>query len=286
MNLMLKELPASLPLSLKVLASGRRKPPKAVELPRLSVALESLSFDPENLKAYREICGFPKTGGLPIPYPQVSAIDLQMYLLTQPQFPLPLLGLVHLKNRITQERELNPEEAFAVQVAIVGQRPHDKGLEFEIETTYADTGGKIVWRGLTTILYRQKSAEDGKSKKPSSAESADGLAEYRSFDAPEDIGRRYGKIAGDQNPIHLYPFTAKLFGFPRHIAHGMWSMARCCALLQEGLGHPPHELTTQFRQPLFLPARVALRYGEQGEAFSFKLISRDTDKTHLTGTLR
>ncbi len=286
MNLMLKELPASLPLSLKALASGRRKPPKAVELPRLSVALESFRFDPQNLKAYRDICGFPTGGGVPIPYPQVSAIGLQMYLLTRPQFPLPLLGLVHLKNRITQERELNDEEAFSVQVAIVDQRPHDKGLEFEIETLYAGAAGKTVWRGLTTILFRQKSAESGKPKKTAPAETADGLGEYRSFDAPEDIGRRYGKIAGDNNPIHLYPLTAKLFGFPRHIAHGMWSMARCCALLQEGLGHPPHELTTRFLQPLFLPARIALRYGEQGDGFTFKLINRDNDKTHLTGTLR
>lgn len=286
MNLMLKELPASLPLSLKALASARRRPPKQIELPRLRVTLDSLRFDPENLKAYREVCGFPASGGLPIPYPQVSAIALQMYLLTRPQFPLPLLGLVHLKNRITQERELNLDEAFGVQVGITDHRVSDKGLEFDLETLYADASGKTVWTSVATVLYRKKAADSDKPKKLPPADAGDGLAEYRSFEAPEHIGRRYGKIAGDNNPIHLYPLTAKLFGFPRHIAHGMWSMARCCALLQGGLARPPHELTTQFRQPLFLPARVALRYGEQGDGFTFKLISRDSDKTHLTGTLR
>lgn len=286
MNLMLKEVPASLPLSLKALASVRRRPAVQVELPALRVNLESLSFNPENLKAYREICGFPKDGGVPIPYPQVSAITLQMYLLTRPQFPLPLLGLVHLKNHITQQRELNVDESFAVQVGITGHRTSDKGLEFDLETVYADTAGKTVWTSVATVLYRPKTAESGKTRKPPPADSEAGLAEYRSFEAPEDIGRRYGKIAGDNNPIHLYPLTAKLFGFPRHIAHGMWSMARCCALLQQGLGHPPHALTTQFRQPLFLPARVALRYGEQGDGFGFKLINRDSDKAHLTGSLR
>jgi hypothetical protein len=283
---MLKELPASFPLSLKALASVSRRPSTEAELPRLRVSLESLSFDPENLRAYRDICGFPKDGGVPIPYPQVSAIGLQMYLLTRPQFPLPLLGLVHLKNRITQERELNLDEAFGVQVGITGSKVSDKGLEFDLETLYSDAAGKAVWAAVATVLYRPKTAAPGKPKKPPAPEAGDGLAEYRSFEALEDIGRRYGKIAGDNNPIHLYPLTAKLFGFPRHIAHGMWSMARCCALLQEGLGHPPHELTTQFRQPLFLPARVALRHGEEGDGFTFKLISRDSDKTHLTGTLR
>ncbi len=283
---MLKELPAALPLSLKALASASRKPPRQIDLPHLRVNLELLRFDPENLKAYRSICGFPMSGGLPIPYPQVSAIVLQMYLLTRPQFPLPLLGLVHLKNRITQERELSLDEAFSVQVGISEHRVSDKGLEFDLETLYADAGGKTVWASVATVLYRQKTPDSGKPKKPAPVDSDAGLAEYHRFEAPENIGRRYGKIAGDNNPIHLYPLTARLFGFPRHIAHGMWSMARCCALLQEGLGHPPHELTTQFRQPLFLPARVALRHGEQGDGFAFKLISRDSDKTHLTGTLR
>src|ERR1700741_4199037 len=128
MNLMLNQLPASLPLSVKALPSGRRKPPKKVQLPKLSVGLKSLRFDPENLKGYRAICGFPEKGGVPIPYPQVSAVGLHMYLMTRPEFPLPMLGLVHLRNRITQDRELNADEEFSVSVAVVEQRPHDKGL--------------------------------------------------------------------------------------------------------------------------------------------------------------
>jgi acyl dehydratase len=112
------------------------------------------------------------------------------------------------------------------------------------------------------------------------------LGQYHSIDAPADIGRRYGRISGDMNPIHLYPFTAKLLGFDRQIAHGMWTMARSCALVQGGLGRPPRELTTQFRQPLFLPARATLRYGARDDGFAFSLIGRDSGKLHLEGTLR
>ena len=50
---------------------------------------------------------------------------------------------------------------------------------------------------------------------------------------PGDLGRRYAAVSGDHNPIHLYPLTAKAFGFPRQIAHGMWSKARCVAALDE-----------------------------------------------------
>ena len=285
MNLKLEKLPDSLPLSLKALGSLRRKPPEQLVLPELTVEIPSFRFDAANLQAYRKICGFPEEGAVPIPYPQVSAIGLQMFLLTQPQFPLPLLGLVHLRNRITQERELAADETFAVHVAVGESRSTGKGLEFDIDTRYSDAQGRAVWTATASVLFRRKAGTDG-VKKSAVPDDGAGLAAYHSLEAPADIGRRYGRIAGDNNPIHLYPLTAKLFGFPKPIAHGMWSLSRSCALLQPGLPRPPRELTVKFIQPLFLPGRATLRYGEQADGIAFKLIGRDGDKAHLSGTLR
>jgi len=283
MNLVLDRMPASGPLALRAFGTVRRKPRPEVALPRLSVSIESARFEPARLAAYRKICGFPDSGPVPIPYPQVHAIGLQMHLLTQPQFPLPLVGLVHLKNRIVQERALQDDETFALQVAVIGDKASDKGREFELQTTCTDADGHAIWVSVATVLHRDKKPSKKKGPPPP-VDSR--LSEYKAIHAPEDIGRRYGRIAGDMNPIHLYPLTARLLGFERHIAHGMWSMARCCALLQEGLGHPPRELEVQFKQPLFLPARAAMRYGEEGGGYSFSLIGRDSGKTHLAGSLR
>lgn len=284
MNLVLNRMPDVGGLSLKALGTLRRKPGEHLVLPELSAELATFQFDAKNLKAYRAICGFPESGPVPITYPQVCAIGLQMHLLMQPQFPLPLLGLVHLKNRIVQERELREDETFAVRIAVGDHRTTDKGLEFDLDTVYTDADGKAVWNATATVLYRRK---QGERKKGPAPQQEDGrLAEYHAFDAPGNIGRRYGRISGDMNPIHLYPLTARLLGFQRHIAHGMWSLARCCALLQDGLGRAPRELSAQFRQPLFLPGRVALRYGKDEAGYVYSLIGRDSGKTHLTGTLR
>jgi len=284
MNLVLDRMPDASSFSLKALGSLRRKPKPEVELPRMSVRLDKVQFDAGRLRAYREICGFPEGGAVPIPYPQVHAIGLQMHLLTQPQFPLPLIGLVHLKNRIVQERELSPDEAVGMTVALIGDRTTERGREFELQTTCADASGRAVWTAVATVLHRGKPAAKKKQGPPQQEESR--LAEYQAIDAPGDIGRRYGRISGDMNPIHLYPLTAKLLGFDRHIAHGMWTMARSCALIQPHLGRAPRELTVQFRQPLFLPGRAALRYGPEGEGYAFTLIGRDSGKTHLNGNLR
>lgn len=283
MNLKLDGVPDSGPMMWRAVASVRRRPPEEIVLPELAVEIPSLGFDAANLAAYREICGFPDGGAVPLPYPQVSAITLQMYLLTQPQFPLPLLGLVHLRNRISQVRELGADETFAVRVGLGEHRTTVKGLEFDIDTQYADAQGQPVWTATATVLFRRKFAGGG--RKPAAPEPA-GLAAYHALEAPADIGRRYGRIAGDNNPIHLYPLTARLFGYPRPIAHGMWSLARCCALLQPGLGRPVREMEVKFIQPLYLPGRAAIRYGEQGDGVGFRLLSQDGDKVHLAGTLR
>ena len=68
-----------------------------------------------------------------------------------------------------------------------------------------------------------------------------------------DVGRRYGAVSGDRNPIHLHPLAARLFGFPRAIAHGMWTVARCLA----EHGTPPATLVrAEFRAPVPLPGTV------------------------------
>jgi acyl dehydratase len=59
--------------------------------------------------------------------------------------------------------------------------------------------------------------------------------------APADIGRRYGLVSGDMNPIHLSAPSAKLFGFRQAIAHGLWTKARALAAMlpRQPLGAAP-----------------------------------------------
>ncbi|WP_037861232.1 MaoC family dehydratase [Streptomyces sp. NRRL S-340] len=94
----------------------------------------------------------------------------------------------------------------------------------------------------------------------------------------DDLGRRYGAASGDRNPIHLHPLTARLFGFPRPIAHGMWTVARCLA----AHGTPEAaRVRAAFRAPVPLPG--ALTYAADGRG-RFELRSADaTARVHLVG---
>jgi acyl dehydratase len=100
-----------------------------------------------------------------------------------------------------------------------------------------------------------------------------------------DLGRRYAAVSGDVNPIHLYRLAAKAFGFPRQIAHGMWSTARCLAALQPRLPDT-FELTVSLRKPVLLPGTVSFGARADGDGWVFGLRDAKEDRLHLVGTAR
>jgi hypothetical protein len=63
--------------------------------------------------------------------------------------------------------------------------------------------------------------------------------------------------------------SAKLFGFPRAIAHGMWSKARTAAEIEDELNQDAYRIEVAFKKPVFLPSSVMLKYhpGERGIEF-------------------
>lgn len=284
MTITLQKLPSALSLYLGAAGTARRKPKGRPEIPALSVEMSGLKADAGKLAAYRAICGFAEGDTLPIIYPQIMATSLAMHLMASPTFPLPMLGLVHVRNHIEQVRPLRADESFDVRVATGESRDVKAGLEFDIDMSFS-VGEQVVWRAVMTTLYRLPSTGKSGRSAPPPAPSSE-LAEYHSFDAPADIGRRYARVGGDYNPIHLYAGTAKLFGFPRAIAHGLWSMARCTALTQDRLGREPSVLDVQFKQPLLLPGKVAVKFNVKDGVVNFSLLARNASKTHLSGSLR
>jgi hypothetical protein len=207
-----------------------------------------------------------------------------MWLMLQPQFPIPLMGIVHIRNTFDTLKPMPADAAYEVRAALTDGRRTHQGVEFDILTEYTDDSGEVVHRALMTPLFRMKSDAAKPKGKPAPAPVA--LAEYRSFDVPADMGRQYAPVGGDFNPIHLHPLTAKAFGFPRAIAHGMWSVAKVAGLLEAARGgQAATHLDVQFKQPLLLPGKVSLKFNGPGAEMEFALLSRTSDKVHLTGSM-
>lgn len=238
----------------------------------------AISANAEDLDRYEEICGFARTDQLPVTYPHQYVHALVMALMTAPSFPFAPMGAVHLRDAITQHRPIGRAESLDLTVEFAARLPHPKGTLVEFRSR-ANVDAEVVWEETMTVLFRGRDGAPEQSPSPLDGITApDGVVQWR---LGTDLGRRFARISGDYNPIHLHPLAAKPFGFPRNIAHGMWSMARCVAGLQNKL---PDAFTVQveFHKPVILPTTVV--FGVASESpLTFGLRAADKPLTHLVG---
>ena len=227
-----------------------------------------------DLSAYQELCGFNVSETLPITYPQILATPLHFQLLAHPAFPFSVLGLVHVAQKIEQKRALLAHERPDILTWCDGLRQVRRGMEFSIHTE-ARIGDEVIWKAESITFTRARKGHGQKSQLEEP--SIDVLQDELTLTIPENLGRRYCGISGDWNPIHINMILAKLFGFPRAIIHGMWSMARCIAALPE----EPKRVEAQFRRPVFLPSTAQLRRGVSGDRQLIELVRPKDGKRHL-----
>ena len=242
----------------------------------------SLSVDERNLAAYRKLCLFSNDGRLPPTYPHVMAFALQLQLLTDKAFPFPLLGLVHLSNRIRVLRPLGGVSRLRFAVSVDNLQPHEKGATFDLRTD-AEDGLGLLWSESSRMLCRgmKLEGEPPVAQEPAALE----MSELTRWYADSDIGRHYARVCGDYNPIHLSAATAKLFGFPQAIAHGMWSKAVALAHLRGHLPRSGYEVAVDFHKPVRLPSEVILDGSKEAPSGQFRL-SGHGGLVHMSGGWR
>lgn len=219
-----------------------------------------------------------------------AGFPLQMALMGRPDFPLPLLGLVHLHNRVEHRRPIPPDVPLHVTVTARHLAAHRRGTQVEIVvdiTPVADsqagetaTSGSVpaepAWTGVSTYLCRGLHLLDaeggtgspgsgpGKSASGAGGHAAGGSRADTRLELPPKTalwhfsagaGRDYASVSGDFNPIHLSSAVAKAFGMPAAILHGMYAAGM--ALEGREPEHAGHSWEVTFASPIVLPARVA-----------------------------
>ena len=252
--------PSSLPTMLKAalpvlpgvnLIPGIAKKGAGQGLPDLTLRREAVSIDAAHVASYAEVCGFEPSQSLPFTYPHMLAFPLHMGIMTDGSFPYPAIGSVHLATPSPSTARSRPPRPSTSRPGTEPPPPR-KGKVFDL-VTEVSAGGETVWESTSTYLRVGRGDETASPEgEPFDLVPSTGVE----WKLPGDLGRRYAAVSGDHNPIHLYPLTAKAFGFKRQIAHGMWSKARCVAAFASRL---PDAATVEveFRKPIFLPGKVA-----------------------------
>jgi MaoC like domain len=250
------------------------------DVPDLALRLTDVAIEGDRLAAYDRVCAFDLRDAVPPTYPHILAFPLQLALMTDPSFPFPAIGLVHIHNRITQHRPIGRSERLQIDVWATPVEAHPRGKQFSLRSEVR-VGDELVWEEVSTNLKRGPGSDTAKAP-GSDLPSAEGLPATATWRLPADLGRRYGSVSGDLNPIHVHPLSARLFGFPSAIAHGMWTKARCLAALEPRL---PDAFTVEvaFKKPILLPGKVEFCEARTPAGIEFGVRDPRKGSSHLDG---
>lgn len=258
------------------LLPGVRKGPVSA-FTGLAFARRGVEVRRSAVDAYAAVCGFPRKDTVPLPYPHLLAFGLHMAAMSDPAFPYPAIGTVHLENTLTAHRAIAVGEVLDLVTSVGTPRPHPRGSLLDFVTTVS-AGPDTVWESTSTYLRRGHGDADAPRGLVIEGAPSGGV-EWR---LPADLGRRYARVSGDHNPIHLHALTARALGFRRQIAHGMWTKARSIAAIENRL---PDAVTVAvaFKKPVFLPGTVAFADTVDAGVHTFAMTDPRNGSPHLLG---
>jgi acyl dehydratase len=255
-----------------------------------ALRLEKLVPRREDVAEYGELIGGWSGDRLPLLFPHLLGFPLQVELMTAPGFPFPVLGLVHVSNVARCRHPLPLGQALDIEVRVGPFADHARGRTVDL-LTEASADGEVVWTESSTYLHRESPSGTQPGPTPAPVEPdqvVEGSAtmhQSAQWRLPASLGRRYAAISGDRNPIHLSPWMAKAFGFPRAIAHGMWMAAAVAAAVESRMPDSP-VYTVQFRKPILLPSTVRLFTAVEPWAVRAEVRGREgSDTLHMVAAV-
>lgn len=242
-----------------------RKPPVSAKtlFPNIVCEASNVSPNRQHVASYRRVCGLPDQTNVPLFYPHALLGTAHLLMIGHKQFPVGSMGLLHVRNHCVRYRPFGIDQPWHMRCEVSRQRNVDKGLEFDFDSTVS-IAGDVVWRSISTYLKRGEALlppEESRLAGLFPKLDASAMDEFR-FQVPSDIGKQYAKVTGDYNPIHVSFIAAKLFGFPRAIAHGMWSVARTLPELPElAIGPVRHDVA--FKGPMLVGSEAHVKLADE-----------------------
>jgi acyl dehydratase len=303
--------PSNIHALLKSLLARRRAQPTAGQCKiQFQATWNGARAAPRELRSYISLCRGSDPGNsicapvapgpyftftLPPLYLHAMAMPLHMAVLTHPQFPLRLPGMLHWSNQTEMLAPIAPGDPLDFECRMDGINTTERGSVFDLHTLVR-IRGVLVWREISTFLSPlSRTKSGGPNAKPANEQSSSAQrgdepvwgAPQAHWDVAADAGRRFAGPSGDWNPIHVSAASARLFGYPRAIAHGMFSAARCLEkLIEKKPVCYPVRLDVRFRRPLLIPGKVALHTVQRDGATLFVLRMQPSGQPHIEGRLQ
>lgn len=217
-------------------------------------------IDRDHVRRYNAAFGFPGDA-VPLTFLYLLAQRAQLATMVARPIPFRIPGLIHVENSLAMRGPIWPDVPMAVSTTLRLPPPAANGARYCVLETRAFDGERLAFSCDSTYLVKRGS----RAGRPAAAQPAPPSGEaLGAWTVAHDAGRRYAALSGDWNPIHLWPWSARLMGVRAPIIHGAHTLARACALLQARSGSAITSVWCRFRQPVPLGSDIALFAGDDG----------------------
>ncbi len=227
-----------------------------------------------------------EVGPLPPLYFLTWSLAAYVDLLTCPELGFSLFGTLHVRNDLEIFRPTMPGETIRSRVYVerIQRDPTRALLSVRAD---CEVAGELLSRMQSLLYVGTGGAVESASNQPMTANPRDSQWEtIRRVDLPANLGRRYGCLTGDLNPIHLSPWTSRIFGLKHPIAHGFCIKAVVAHALVRHVGgrlfDSLRRLRLRFRAPVPLPGKALCQVRGQ----SVRLVDPEEGTVFLTGRYR
>ena len=212
---------------------------------------------PLTWRRYAEVCGFPRKDTLPVTYPHVLAFPLHLAIMTDGVVPVP------------RHRHRAPGELRSPSTARCWRPSRSRSPSGPAGSASAPEGPGLRPRHHGPRARRarsgrrpRRSCAGAPGRAPATGARPSASASRRPARHRRSGGCRATSAGGTPRSRATTTrstctrLTAKAFGFPRQIAHGMWSMARCVAAVENRLPDAVR-VDVAFKKPVLLPGTVS-----------------------------
>ena len=210
--------------------------------------------DLDQVARYRAAFGMGGAG-MPLTYYYLLAQRAHLATLLGTALPFRLVGAIHVDNLLRAGVQPLAGRPLVLATTLrIGPPAANGALHAALDTEASQEGNMVFGCRSTYLVARGRRSDEPRA--PAAQEHAP--AALAGWQLSAASGRAYAALSGDWNPIHLWPWSARLMGLKAPIIHGMHTLGRACAELERAGGRPLALLDGRFRAPVPLGSAVAL----------------------------
>ncbi|GAB3413837.1 hypothetical protein GCM10027318_29820 [Massilia agilis] len=230
----------------------------------LRTRYEAGHLDTAHLQRYNAALGFA-ADALPVTFYYLVAQRAHMATMLDPAFPFRIAGMIHAGNDITEHCRVDAGRPLVITTSVAIAPPKPSGAIHVVLDTAGEQDGQTRFTcrsDYVAVRGVRAARKDARHQEPVPG------AQIASWTVDASAGRAYAAISGDWNPIHLWPWSARLMGLRAPIIHGMHTVARACAALEQDSGARLTAISARFRAPVPLQSEVRLFADPAGSAYT------------------